>query len=197
MQSIKGDKMKLVFVDIETTHLNPAIGEIIEISMIRCQDNIEIRYTTKIKPQRIHHADPGALKVNGYNPEEWQDAPEAKYVAQKISSFMMNAHPVGHNVSFDVEYLREFCHQNGVPYLASRKKIDTVVLSMEHLPFLPSHSLSTLRAFFGLSLIGAHRAEKDCEDMRWIYNRLNRASAFSRLLWRLKYWYIKNKKTLS
>lgn len=189
--------MKLVFVDIETTHLNPALGEIIEISMIRCQDGQELRYTTKIKPERIHHADPGALKINGYNPEEWEDAPEARYVAQKISSFMMNAIPVGHNVSFDVEYLREFCHQQGVPYLASRKKIDTVSLAMEHLPFLPSHSLRYLRAFFGMSLIGSHRAEKDCEDMRWIYDRLNRASALSRLLWRLKFWYIKNKKTLS
>lgn len=184
----------LVFIDLETTHLNPQVGEIIELALVRVTKDREIRYVTKIRPERLHLAQKRALEINGYNEEEWQDAPLARDVAGRVADLISEGLLVGHNVSFDFEYLEEFLHVHGEKFRASYRKIDTMTLAHEHLPFLRSYSLSTLRDFFGLSQEGAHRAEKDLDDMRSIYRRLCRASLFSRLYWRIKFWILNRRK---
>lgn len=184
----------LVFIDLETTHLNPQVGEIIELALVRVTKDREIRYVTKIRPERLHLAQKRALEINGYNEEEWQDAPLARDVAGRVADLISEGLLVGHNVSFDFEYLEEFLHVHGQKFRASYRKIDTMTLAHEHLPFLRSYSLSTLRDFFGLSQEGAHRAEKDLDDMRSIYRRLCRASLFSRLYWRIKFWILNRRK---
>ena len=184
----------LVFIDLETTHLNPQVGEIIELALVRVTKEREIRFVTKIRPERLHLAQKRALEINGYNEEEWQDAPRARDVAVRVADLISEGLLVGHNVSFDFEYLEEFLHVHGQKFRASYRKIDTMTLAHEHLPFLRSYSLSTLRDFFGLSQEGAHRAEKDLDDMRSIYRRLCRASLASRLYWRIKFWILKCRK---
>jgi len=183
----------LLFIDVETTHLNPAIGEIIEIAIIRDDGVSSRRYVTKIRPENLHVADRRSLEINGYNEKEWFDAPRASEIAQDIGYFIQGGLFVGHNVHFDYEWIEEFLHQHKVPMRASYRKIDTMTLAHEHLPFLSSHSLKTIREFFDISTLGSHRAEKDVEDMRWIYYRLRRASVFSRLYWRIKHWYKTNR----
>lgn len=178
----------LVFIDLETTHLNPTIGEIIEIALVRVSKDGETRFVSKIYPERIQFASKRSLEINGYNEEEWQDAPRASEIAPKIAGLISGAVLVGHNVSFDYEYLEEFLYRHNQKFRASHRKIDTIVLAHEHLPFLPSYSLENLRRFFSLPLEGSHRAEKDLDDMRSIYRRLCRASIVSRLYWRLLHW---------
>ena len=184
----------LVFIDLETTHLNPQVGEIIEIAIVRVTKERELRYVSKIKPERLHLAQKRSLEINGYNEEEWIDAPRARDVAGRVADLIAGGLLVGHNVSFDFEYLEEFLHVHGQKFRASYRKIDTMVLAHEHLPFLSSYSLATLRDFFGLSQEGAHRAEKDLDDMRSIYRRLCRASLFSRLYWRVRFWFLNRRK---
>lgn len=184
----------LVFIDLETTHLNPQVGEIIELALVRVTKEREIRFVTKIRPERLHLAQKRALEINGYNEEEWHDAPLARDVAGRVADLIAGGLLVGHNVSFDFEYLEEFLHVHGQKFRASYRKIDTMTLAHEHLPFLTSYSLATLRDFFGLSQEGAHRAEKDLDDMRSIYRRLCRASLFSRLYWRVRFWFLNRRK---
>ena len=128
---------------------------------------------------------------------EWQDAPRARDVAGRVADLISGGLLVGHNVSFDFEYLEEFLHVHGQKFRASYRKIDTMVLAHEHLPFLRSYSLCRLRDFFGLSQEGAHRAEKDLDDMRSIYRRLCRASLFSRLYWRFLHYIRRRRNVLS
>ena len=184
----------LVFIDLETTHLNPQVGEIIELALVRVTKEREIRFVTKIRPERLHLAQKRALEINGYNEEEWHDAPIARDVAGRVADLIAGGLLVGHNVSFDFEYLEEFLHVHGQKFRASYRKIDTMTLAHEHLPFLTSYSLATLRDFFGLSQEGAHRAEKDLDDMRSIYRRLCRASLVSRLYWRVRHWFLNRRK---
>lgn len=184
----------LVFIDLETTHLNPQVGEIIEIALVRVTKEREIRFVSKIKPERIHLAQKRALEINGYNEEDWEDAPRARDIAGRVADLISDGLLVGHNVSFDFEYLEEFLHVHGQKFRASYRKIDTMTLAHEHLPFLTSYSLATLRDFFGLSQEGAHRAEKDLDDMRDIYRRLCRASLVSRVYWRIKFWFLNRRK---
>ena len=184
----------LVFIDLETTHLNPQVGEIIELALVRVSKEREIRFVTKIRPERLHLAQKRALEINGYNEEEWHDAPLARDVAGRVADLIAGGLLVGHNVSFDFEYLEEFLHVHGQKFRASYRKIDTMTLAHEHLPFLTSYSLATLRDFFGIPQEGAHRAEKDLDDMRSIYRRLCRASLVSRLYWRVRHWFLNRRK---
>ena len=186
-------KQKLAFVDIETTGLNSAMHEIIEIAIIREQDGKVLRWSTKIKPMHLRVADPRALEINGYNEEEWADAPVAADVAAEIGSWIEDCHLVGHNVHFDSDFIEQLLYQNSVPYRARRRQIDTITLAHEHLYFWPAHSLQNLRTFFGMCTSGAHRAMKDCEDMRTIYHRLRRACGLHRAVWRLRAIWLQHK----
>ena len=64
-------KKPLCFIDIETTGLNSAIHEIIEIAIIKiCPREGTSTYTTKIQPENIQHASPEALEINGYSQKD-------------------------------------------------------------------------------------------------------------------------------
>lgn len=181
-------KNNLCFIDIETTGLNPAVHEIIEIALIIEGEEGLHTFSTKIKPKYIEHADPKALEVNGFSHEEWRHAPYDMEVAEEIASLIDGKTLVGHNVHFDADFVEELLHKCGCKFSPRRRKIDTITLAHEHLYFWPAHSLSSLRLFFGISSLGEHRALKDCKDMRAIYYRLLRAPA-----WRRAYWNIRSK----
>ena len=70
----------LIFVDTETTDLDPDTSAVIEVAMVRRDaDGTETRFHTLIKPteQELADAHPKALEVNGYaaDPSRWDDAP--------------------------------------------------------------------------------------------------------------------------
>lgn len=180
----------LCFIDVETTGLNSTMHEIIEIALIRESADGIHRFSTKIKPQHIEIASGRALEINGYNDAEWEDAPYAHEVAAEIASIIEDCTLVGHNVQFDADFLEEMLYRCEQPYKPKRRKVDTITLAHEHLHCWPTHSLSSLRMFFGYSTIGEHRARKDCEDMRDIYYLLLRASCWSRWYWQMRASYI-------
>lgn len=178
-------KKTLAFIDVETTGLNSCLHEIIEISILRVSpDGKEDLYTTKIRPERLKHADEEALKINGYDTDKWQDAPSADLVFPRISEMLKNCILVGHNVRFDEEFIAESLHRYGITTKYYRRQIDTVTLAYEHLTHLKSLSLDEIRSFFDWSTIGTHRAERDAIDCRRLYLKLYRANAIKRLWWR-------------
>jgi DNA polymerase III epsilon subunit-like protein len=179
--------MKLAFIDIETTGLNPGYHQIIEIAIITEIDGKTDVYCTKIKPNDIHRADKKALQINGYNEIEWIDAPYDYEVVDEIAEKLNGCTLVGHNVQFDHEFIEDLCWRHKVKLNCRHRMIDTITLAHEHLYFVRSHSLSSLRQCFGMSVYGSHRALKDCHDMRLIYYKLLRATAVHRLWWRLSY----------
>src|SRR5512138_733700 len=67
--------MELTFIDAETTGLKPNYHEIIQLSWLRYDTDYRERivtgnlYAQPAYPERI---DPQAVKVNGYNREEWE-----------------------------------------------------------------------------------------------------------------------------
>ena len=187
-------RQKVQFIDIETTHLNKKVGEIIEIAILTSFDNgktIATQWSTRIKPDHIETADTKALEINNYCPFIWNEAPKWIYSWSKIiDQIDKNAIIVAHNILFDASWIEEKVGKE-IEWSFPRKKICTQTLALEHLPTAPSVSLSYLRKLFKLSNILAHTAMKDTKDCWIIFNKLNQATALKRLWWRFKIWKLK------
>jgi ATP-dependent DNA helicase DinG len=182
--------MDLLFIDTETTHLETGKGEIVEFALIvdtQHKRNFEtISY--RIKPDHIESASKKALEINGYTEHGWRGAKSAEIAVHDmyLRLCVKNTIIVGHNVGFDLKHLNYLFNRYGYKSIGYRT-IDTKALALEHLPFLKSYSMDTLRSFFGLSKIGSHRALKDTLDCRILYYILIRASTQKRLYWRLNW----------
>lgn len=98
---------RLVFVDVETTGLDPAEHEIWEVAMQ--VDNRHIT-TFRLEPTRMESASEIALKVGGFRErtadEGWDwDTPEE--AVSHMHQLTEGAHLVGMNVSFDAAFLAQ------------------------------------------------------------------------------------------
>lgn len=153
-------RQPVVWVDLETTGLNPLVGEIIEFAGIKLVDGREVdRLALKIRPRYITDPPPnaqhvipafdrdkwaegvaGALKVNGYTPEAWAGAYEYEEGIALIADFVKGAAAWGgQNVSFDAAFIeakirdRGLLDSKGTPVRLPYHKLDTVALAYEHL----------------------------------------------------------------
>lgn len=179
------------FIDTETTGLVPGEegGEIIEIAIVReYPGGISDRWSTKVRPQHIETADPKAIEVNGYTPEAWADAPTWEEVAEQVKHRLTDCICVGHNVSFDLDFIEAEMRRVGIK-IRFYHRIDTVTLAMEHLVpcGLTSVSFDNIRRFLGWPLEGRHSALLDALDAQRLYHLLDRAGHRKRLLWRLRH----------
>lgn len=179
--------MKHCYIDTETTGLNPAKHEIIEIAIItENEDGTFERWHTKIKPDHIENAHPKALEVNGYTPEAWEGAPNFEDVVPEITSRLKGSILVGHNVNFDIRFIEALLDKaNRELEISHRGTIDTITLVREHLlpTGLPSPSLDKTRRWLGWSLEGAHSALKDAEDCMRLRHTLERSTWLQRQIW--------------
>lgn len=175
--------MLLAFIDTETTGLNPNEHEILEIAILKYRGDCFLgQLYFKIKPEHLELAEAKALEINGYaaNPAAWDEASPMSVIGPKVLSFIEGAVLVGHNVSFDREFLVRNLARSGVEGRVPHRVIDTITLAYEHLqPLgLKSMSLDAIREFLGWSKKGAHTALKDAEDARRLF----------KLVWRISFW---------
>jgi DNA polymerase III epsilon subunit-like protein len=102
---------KIVFLDLETTGLNPFDNEILEVAMIVREDGApdkEIDFSLKID---LRKASERALKVNQYHTRRSQledkQVTRAKAVAL-LTVYLDGAIVVGNNVQFDLRFIENY-----------------------------------------------------------------------------------------
>ena len=172
----------LTFLDVETTHLDPEVGEIIQIAILTEDSNGNVKeWSTKIKPQlKLGTYSPKALEINGYNEVDWDDAPFFSDIAHLIVHKLQWGPVIAHNVNFDISFV-ENCLQrysgwkkggrtdfNEKIFRLGYPQIDTVALSYLFLP-TERQNLNALREHFDISTEGAHEACKDVRDCRTVF----------------------------
>ena len=150
-----------VVFDLETTGLNPAWDQIIELSAVSVKGGeIKDTFSTLVNPGRTIR--PGASAVNGITDEMVAEAPCLAEAMEGFLSFSGKQVLVGHNIhTFDMKFLYRAAEQTLHRQLPN-DYIDTLPLSRRILPDLPHHRLTDLAAYFGFSTEGAHRALADC-----------------------------------
>lgn len=184
-----------IFVDTETTDLEEGSdkGELLEVSIVR--ERISPPYTQrgmvtdiwvrKILPKHIETASVEALRVNGYTPEKWVDAVPLEAVADELIAKLKNATWVGHNPTFDRDFILDSLNRIGLSPKIQRRLIDTTTMAYTawgldgelHL------SMDSLRKFLDISTVGAHGALKDAMDCREVFYRAlaSRRGIFARI----------------
>jgi DNA polymerase III epsilon subunit family exonuclease len=152
-------------LDLETTGLNAKKNGITEVTAIQYKNNVEIgKYSTLIKPTEPIPEEVELL--TGISNDMVRQAPALVMVLSELSGFIGTSPIiVGHNVSFDIGFLREKVSQNGLDVFLERYSLSqafcTKVLAQKALPSLPSYEGIMVATAIGYHNDNPHRAEAD------------------------------------
>jgi DNA polymerase III alpha subunit (gram-positive type) len=94
----------LVFIDLETTGLEPYTHEILELACLLVDSKtleVKDKYLTKVRPSHIDTADSEGLEVVGYTSEKWKDALSLEETLIRFNELAKDAILVGWNIQFD------------------------------------------------------------------------------------------------
>lgn len=161
-------------VDLETTGLSPAKNEIIEISALKIRDNKVVeKFTTLVKPDGEINS--FISELTGITNDMVQTAPKINSVLPDFIDFVKNDCIIGHNIEFDLRFLRHNYNKYFTNSL-DNKSLDTVKLARKFCPNLGSYKLENLAKQFNISTKGHHRALNDCEMTFQLYNAIRKNS---------------------
>lgn len=147
----------IIALDLETTWLNNKEDKIIEIALIKFDENtFEIidEYTTLINP-RIHIPELNSNITNIFD-EDVKDAPYFEDIIWKIEDFIWNDPILWHNTYFDRDFLI-----NSWVDISDNVVLDTFFIANFLVIDQASLSLESLAKYFNISLEWAHRAYDD------------------------------------
>lgn len=131
---------KLVFVDCETTGLDPARHEPWEIALIvRRPDQADEEWTFQPDVADMSDADPGALRISRFYERRNEDPDDTVETACTIAGLTANAHLVGAVPSFDASFLDAFLRRNGYAPAWHYHLIDVEALAVGYLRGIAAH----------------------------------------------------------
>lgn len=126
----------VVFIDTETTGLEPDRHEVWEIGLIRGDTGEEIQWA--IRPD-LSKADPGALRINRFYervPASWSSP---HYVAERLAILTAGKHLVGAVPSFDAAFLERFLRRYGQAPAWHYHLVDVEALAVGRLTAMVTH----------------------------------------------------------
>jgi len=155
-----------VALDIETTGLDPQRDAILEIGAVRFNGRrVEHEWSNLLNPGRP--VPPFITQLTGITNDMVAQAPPIQAVIADLVDFVGNAPILGHNVSFDLSFLRRY----GV--LELNEVIDTYEMASVLLPGAGRYNLGALAQFLAVPLPATHRALDDALATHGLYLRLH------------------------
>ncbi len=160
---------KLAFVDIETTGSRSRFDRIIEIGILRVEnDQIIKTYSSLVNPQR--YVPPEIELLTGITSEEIEHSPTFREIADEVLSLLEDTVFIAHNVRFDYGFLKaEFKRINKV---FTAKHLCTVRLSRLLFPEFANHNLDSIIKRFNIPCARRHRALDDANAIFQFYKTL-------------------------
>lgn len=155
-----------VVIDLETTGLSSDYNEIIEIAAIKVSNGNITTYSSLIKPNK--EVDDFIADLTGITNKMLVNAPSIEEELPKFLEFVGNSILVGHNVSFDVNFIYTACENSNLPHFTN-DFVDTLRIARRLLPQLKHHRLQDLVEHYNISYEGAHRALTDCQFTNQVY----------------------------
>ena len=162
----KPDDLKnnvFVVFDLETTGLNsnPSMGKmdkIIEIGAVKLVGGeIKEKFSTFVACEE--RLSPEIVSLTGINDDDLIGAPTIDKAIADFFKFIEGAYLVGHNVNFDLNFVRYYAEKNG--YMIDNRPFDTLALAQELLRGeLANYKLNTVADYYGFTF-NHHRAFDD------------------------------------
>ncbi len=158
-------------IDLETTGTDPSRDYIIEAAAVKVIGDRVEEFETLIE---IPEAVPSAVTaLTGITDEMLkEDGDWEEDALEDFVNFLSGFRLVGHNIRFDLEFLHARLKKYGKGPLKNKYN-DTLSIARDKLRGLPDHKLETVAAHFGINTTGAHRALRDCQITKEVYNKLN------------------------
>ncbi len=155
----------LVALDLETTGLDADKDTVLEIGAVRFRGpRIEAEFHTLVHPRRP--IPPFVTKLTGITQAMVAQAPTLDQVLDDLAAFVGDAPVVGHNLGFDLGFLRP----EGL--LRDNLVIDTYELASVLLPTAERYNLGFLGRLLGIPLPASHRALDDARVTHALFLRL-------------------------
>ncbi|GAB4522454.1 MAG: helicase C-terminal domain-containing protein [Anaerolineales bacterium] len=151
---MKIDLPPIVAIDVETTGLDANKDAIIEIGAVRFRGPVvEAEWSTLINPGRPIPAE--ITHLTGIHNEDVAGAPYLQEVYADLLDFVGNAPILGHNIKFDLGFLRR---RGG---FLSNPPIDTYEMAAILMPRAGRYKLGALAEALNIDLPATHRALDD------------------------------------
>ena len=158
----------LVFVDIETTGASYYSARVLEIAVIRVENNkIVDEFQTLLNP--IGFVPEFITRLTGINTDDVHGAPKFADIAPRLTEIMEGAVFIAHNVRFDYSFIKREFTMLGQSF--SPELLCTVRLSRSLFPQFPRHNLESLIQRHRLTVSARHRAYDDALCL-WQFYRL-------------------------
>ena len=155
----------VVALDLETTGLDSEIDAIIEIGAVKYDGEKQVgTWHSLINPQRL--VPPMITQLTGIDSKMVATAPPISAVIQDFVDFIGDSPIIGHNISFDLSFLKTFHNFTGNPIN------DTFEIAAVILPSAPRYSLAALVDELEIKNLSPHRAQEDAEATLEVFMRL-------------------------
>lgn len=154
-----------VALDLETTGLDSDRDTILEIGAVRFKGNrVEGEYSTLVNPGRP--ISPFITGLTGITDAMVANAPPLRQILPALEDFVGDAIIVGHNIKFDLGFLRK------QRLFGDHDQLDTYDLAAVLIPAAGRYSLGALGQALGVILPATHRALDDARVTHALFRKL-------------------------
>jgi DNA polymerase-3 subunit epsilon/ATP-dependent DNA helicase DinG len=155
----------IVSLDIETTGLDENREAIIEIGAVKFSNRrVEDEFSTLVNPNR--HIPDFITGLTGIDDSMVRQAPRLRDIMQELVTFVGEAPILGHNVRFDIGFLRK------AGMFEFHQTLDTYELASVLMPTASRYNLGALGQQLNIPLPATHRALDDARVTQACYVRL-------------------------
>lgn len=173
---------QFVVLDLETTGLDPARHEIIEIGAIRVSldSKDQLAFGTLVKPEK--KIPRRSTEINGITQAMVDtDGRSIQEALAELIEFIQDLPLVAFNADFDIKFLQAAARKHG--YVFTNRYTCALKLARRAWPGLPNYKLINLAKMGNLPVDDAHRAVSDCQRVLIVFT--GAASVYGkRIQWR-------------
>lgn len=157
-----------VCIDLETTGLNPKTDKIIEIGVVKVENDLIVEeWETLVNPDR--KLEERIVTLTGIRDEQLMSAPMIEVILPKLLEMIGDHVLLGHSVLFDYSFIKKAAVNRRLSF--EKQGIDTLKIARKYLADLESRSLPYLCEHYGIEH-SAHRALQDARATVELYRKL-------------------------
>lgn len=183
---------RLLFVDVETTGLDPVKDRIIEIGAVKIdRDGNLAKYSRLINPGfKISRE---IRKLTGIKQKDISNAPLLEEIADEVKDVLKTDLFIAHNAKFDFDFFSKEMLRLDFP--VELPYIDTIKIAKSFYPNYLSYDLSSLIDRMGFNVEKRHRGFDDAYVLWELFNKIKKDFGIEELESKIDKLFVPSKKT--